>query len=133
MSNPSCTWPSLSMRSFTPASRTKSTKPCSRMPARILPNTYSPDTRSTIMLSIPCLANSCPSNRPEGPAPIMATCVFSVFIAHISCLSMQTSCLWQRTLVIHISSNLLYFLIMLSFCNGAASESGVNSVLSFIR
>src|SRR5262245_13567342 len=51
------------------------TAPCSSTPARIRPSTYSPVWRSRITLSMPARCSSCPSSKPEGTAPTMATCV----------------------------------------------------------
>ena len=75
ISNPSCTRPSRCMRAPTPTSSRKSTQTCSRTPARMRPSTCSPVWRSRITASMPALARSCPSSRPDGPAPTMATCV----------------------------------------------------------
>ena len=75
ISKPPCTRPSRCMRAPTPASSSRSTQTCSSTPARMRPSTCSPVWRSMITASMPALARSWPSSRPEGPAPMMATWV----------------------------------------------------------
>ena len=75
ISKPPCTSPSRCMRAPTPTSSRRSTHTCSSTPARMRPSTCSPVWRSRITASMPAFARSCPSSRPEGPAPTIATWV----------------------------------------------------------
>ena len=79
ISKPPCTSPSRCMRAPTPTSSRRSTLTCSSTPARMRASTCAPLCRSTITASIPAFARSCPSSRPAGPAPTIATCVRATF------------------------------------------------------
>ena len=59
------------------ASSSRSTVPCSSTPARTRASTCSRLARSRMTLSMPMPASNWPSSRPDGPEPMMATCVRS--------------------------------------------------------
>src|SRR5581483_4237393 len=76
MREPSCRWPSRSMRSPTPAARSTSMVLGSSTPARMREATYSRLFFSSTTLDTPARSSSADSSMPAGPAPMIATCVF---------------------------------------------------------